>query len=71
MMGFRAESKKAVKDAIKAGRPMSSNRLIETSMFGNEYKGDGTYTVVGPDPERNRKWFAQITIKDDKVIAIK
>lgn len=66
-----ADSKKQIKEAITTGRPMSSNQLIETSIFGIEYKGDGKYTVVGPDPYNNRKWFAEITIKDDKVISIK
>lgn len=35
----------------------------ETSMFGAEYKGDGTYVVVGPNPQV-RTWFAQVTVKD-------
>ena len=38
--------------------------FIETSMFGTEYKGDGKYTIVGPDPYRDRKWYATIEIKD-------
>ena len=36
--------------------------FIETSMFGPEYKGDGTYTIVGPDPYNNRKWYATVTV---------
>ena len=32
-------------------------------MFGNEYHGDGNYTVVGPDIY-NRKWYATVTVVD-------
>ena len=47
--------------------------LEATSMFGDEYGGplddapDGTYTVVGPDPHRDRKWYATITKRDGKI----
>jgi len=37
--------------------------FIETSMFGPEYKGDGTYSVVGPSPYQ-RKWYATVTVKN-------
>lgn len=37
--------------------------FIETSMFGPEYKGDGTYAVVGPSPMK-RKWYASIVIEN-------
>ena len=43
--------------------------FIETSMFGNEYKGDGNYTVVGPDPYI-RKWYATITVKDGRITKV-
>ena len=36
--------------------------FIETSMFGPQYKGDGTYTVVRPSPY-DRKWFATVTVR--------
>lgn len=45
-------------------------RLIETSLFGAEYHGDGDYTVVGPDPYTKRSWYARITVKDGKIYAI-
>ena len=45
--------------------------FIETSMFGQEYKGDGKYVVVGPDPYRDRKWFAEVEVKDDKIVKVK
>ncbi len=35
--------------------------FIETSVFGPEYKGDGQYTVVGPDPYE-RRWFATVYV---------
>ena len=43
---------------------------IETSMFGAEFKGDGTYVVVGPTPQ-SRKWFAEVMVKGDMIIRVK
>ena len=37
---------------------------VETSLFGMEYHGDGTYTVVGPDAYTKRDWYANVTVKD-------
>ena len=57
MMGISGfKTKKELKSAVGT-RP----NFIETSFFGPEYKGDGTYAVVGPDPYI-RKWYAELTI---------
>lgn len=69
----RFASKKALTEAVKAGRV---TYLEATSVFGNEYDGpvsgapDGTYYVVGPDPYKSRKWYAQV-IKSGDTIKIK
>jgi hypothetical protein len=57
MMGALYKSKKELKASI--GKPLN---YTETSMFGAEYKEDGTFSVVGPDPYNNRKWFASVTM---------
>ena len=67
MMGiFGAETKKELRTQI--GQEPS---FIETSIFGCEYKGDGSYTVVGPDPYKNRKWFATVEVKGGKIVKVK
>ncbi len=66
MMGYYAPSKKALKEMI--GDPFMPE---ETSVFGPEYVGDGEYPVVGPDPYRNRKWFALVTVVDGKIAKVK
>lgn len=58
MMGANYKSKKLLKESI--GQPL---RYIETSMFGDEYRADGTFCVVGPSPTE-RKWFAQVTMRN-------
>ena len=58
MMGANYPTKKALKESI--GKPL---KYQETSMFGPEYKENGSFCVVGPDPY-NRKWFAQVTMED-------
>ena len=57
--GFK--TKKDLKAAI--GRRPS---FIETSYFGLEFKGDGSYTIVGPSPY-DRKWYATVTVTDGKI----
>lgn len=65
MLGFSAPTKKALKEMVgKEFQP------IETSMFGPEYKGDGTYAVVGPDPYTNRKWYASVKVVDGKITTV-
>ena len=59
MMGISGfATKKELKGAI-GERPA----FIETSILGREYEGDGSYTVVGPDPYV-RKWYATITVRN-------
>ena len=38
----------------------------ETSMFNREYVPDGEFTVVGPGAY-NRKWYATVTMKDERI----
>jgi hypothetical protein len=65
MMGATYPSKKALKENI--GKPL---RYVETSMFGEEYRADGTFCVVGPSPYI-RKWFAEVTMKDGLIARVK
>ena len=64
MMAANYKTKKALKEAI--GGPLS---YTETSMFGPEYKSTGKFCVVGPSPYQ-RKWFAEVTMKDDKIVKV-
>ena len=58
MMGALYKSKKALKESV--GKPLD---YVETSYFGDEFLPNGTFCVVGPSPTQ-RKWFAQVTMKD-------
>ena len=61
MLGANYKSKKDLKAAV--GKPL---RYVETSMFGPEYKSNGTFCVVGPSPYE-RKWFASVTMENDLI----
>ena len=60
--GYKA--KKDLKASV--GQPL---RFNETSMFGPEYKADGKFCVVGPSAYE-RKWFAEVTMKDGKIAKV-
>jgi hypothetical protein len=59
------KTKKALKESVG-----KSLRYQETSMFGEEYKPNGTLYVVGPGAYE-RKWYAQVTMKDDAIVRVK
>jgi len=64
MMGASYQTKKALKESI--GKPLD---YIETSMFGPEYRDNGKFCVVGPSPTQ-RKWFAEVTMKDGLIAKV-
>ncbi len=67
MMGVTGYStKKALKESIG----MRLN-YVETSMFGNEYHGDGDYTVVGPDAYNDRRFYATVTILHGVIVRVR
>jgi hypothetical protein len=61
MMGAIYKTKKELKAAVG-----QSLRYEETSFFGEEYKANGKFCVVGPSP-RERKWFAEVTMVNGKI----
>jgi len=70
MMIFNYESKKQMKECI--GQPL---RYTETSFFGNEYKSNGTFAGCNrpslPEGTGTREFFAEVTMQDDKISAVK
>ena len=64
MMAANYPTKKALKASV--GNEL---RYEETSMFGAEYVSNGKFCVVGPSPYQ-RKWFAQVTMADDKIVKV-
>jgi len=65
MMGALYPTKKALKENI--GKPL---RYTETSMFGEEYRANGTFCVVGPSPTI-RKWYAEVSMHDGLIARVK
>ena len=65
MMAANYKTKKSLKENI--GKRL---RYTETSLFGPEYKSNGTFAVVGPSPYE-RKWFAQVTMENDIIKRVK
>ena len=65
MMGAEYRTKKDLKASI--GKRL---RYIETSMFGDEYKSNGRFCVVGPSPT-SRKWFAEVTMENDLIKSVR
>ena len=42
----------------------------ETSIFGPEYRPNGSFCVVGPSAT-NRKWYAQVLMVASKIAQVK
>jgi hypothetical protein len=64
MMAALYKTKKQLRENI--GGPL---RYRETSIFGEEYRSDGKFCVVGPS-EYERKWFAEVTMVDGKIAKV-
>ena len=64
MMSASYPTKKALKLAVG-----QSLRYEETSLFGYEYRDNGTFAVVGPSPYV-RKWFASVTMRDGLIVKV-
>ena len=65
MIGLLYKTKKMLKENI--GQDLLYE---ETSMFGSEYVSNGNITGVGPSPYL-RKWYAVVTMADDKIAKVK
>ena len=65
MMGANYKTKGSLKKAI--GQKLS---YTETSMFGLEYKENGSFCVVGPCPFSKRDWFAKVTMENGLIKAV-
>lgn len=58
-LGIRGfKTKKELKAHV--GKPIAGH-IVETSIFGPEYRETGVSYVVGPCYKTNRKWDARIT----------
>ncbi len=60
------KSKKALKDAVKAGEKVT---LFAPGLGAP--KENGTEYVEGPHYPEPHKWYAQVTVKDGVVVAVK
>lgn len=61
MLAAHYKTKQDLKAAV--GQPL---RYEETSLFGTEFKENGTFPVVGPS-SLSRKWFAQVTMENGRI----
>ena len=68
MLVFNYESKKALKESI--GKPL---RYIETSMFGSEYRDNGTLTGANRPhiTGKGREFFANVTMANGLIKGVK
>jgi len=66
MMGASYKSKKDLKASV--GQAL---RYIETSFFGPEYKENGSFCVVGPNPYNKRIWYAQVSMVNSLISKVK
>lgn len=71
MMGLRFPSKTAARRALEARGTLGREDIIETSLFGSEYK-DGEHAVcVSLDPYTIRNSFGTITVRDGRIVRVR
>ena len=58
------KTKKAFKEAVKSGEAM----VVKGGMYLTDTVREGTDFVEGP--HEYHKWYAQVTIKDGKVVKV-
>lgn len=61
MLVARYKTKAELKRSV--GKPL---RYEETSLFGLEYKENGSFAVVGPGAYE-RKWYATVVMENDLI----
>ena len=67
--GARPTSKKALKEALANGAHVEFDRTsaFESGTLTVAGIGADKIDVVGPDPYRNRKWYATVTVVNGKI----
>ena len=65
MMGASYPTKASLKASV--GQRL---RYVETSMFGEEFRENGKFCVVGPSPLQ-RKWYAEVTMENGIIAKVK
>lgn len=63
------KSKKALKDAVKAGQTVTV--FQPNNMFNMQVPENGDVTVEGPHYPEPHKWYGGVTLKDGKVVAVR
>lgn len=66
MMAIAFKTKKEAKAAV----PFGAEKVIETSVFGPQFKDGRHGVVVSLAPDRIRNSFATITVKDGLVVKV-
>jgi len=62
------KTKKAFKEAVRDKQPMT---IRENTPFGNPVFENGTTSVEGPHYPEPHRWYASVTVRDGKVMAVK
>ena len=65
---FNYKSKKALKDAVAAGKPVS---CYQPGPFGDGIIQDGTVYLEGPHYPEPHRWYAQAEVKAGVVTKVK
>ena len=63
------QTKKALKEAVKNGEKIGIYQ--PGGIFNPEPPSEGQHVVEGPHYPQPHKWYAQVTLKDGFVVAVK
>jgi hypothetical protein len=72
--GADAKSKKAVKDALKAGVVVTGETVSQFNDWQHEPLHNltpGSYVFAGPNPYTNRRFYGQVLVDPDGKVTVK
>jgi len=61
------KTKKAFKEAVAEGKDVT---IFQSGPFGGNEPDNGTVTVEGPHAPMAHTWYAQVTLRDGKVVKV-
>jgi len=62
------KTKKALKEAVIAGKDVG---VYQPGLFSRGLELEGNFTLEGPHYPEPHRWYAEVTVKDRKIVKVR